>query len=67
MSLAIDLFQVPPPRTTSRRTTFCGGEMVRHYGELATVVKFSRERGLLLKGMSGGRFYAEPEECEPWY
>jgi hypothetical protein len=41
--------------------------MVRHYGELATVVKFSRERGLLLKGMSGGRFYAEPEECEPWY
>ena len=67
MCLAFDIFQIPPPRTTVRRTTFCGGEMVRHYGEVAIVIKFTRSQGLLLKSPSGGRYYAEPEECEPLY
>jgi hypothetical protein len=68
MCLAIDVFQVPPPRTTARRTTFCGGEIVRHYGEPAVVIKFSRRRGLRLRALDGSHgWYAEPEECEPLY
>jgi len=68
MSLAIDLFQVPPPRTTHRQTTFCFGEMVRHYGETAIVLKTSRRRGVRLQSIGGGRpWYAEPDEVEPLY
>jgi len=68
MSLAIDLFQVPPPRTTHRQTTFCFGEMVRHYGEMAIVLKTSRRRGVRLQRLDGGRpWYAEPDEVEPLY
>ena len=66
MTLAIDFFQVPPPRTTHRRTTFCCGEMVRHEGEDAMVVRFSPSRGVLLKGASG-KWFAEPDEIEPRY
>ena len=67
MCLSFDLFQVPPARTTARRSTFCAGEIVRHDGEAAVVIKFSQERGLLLRSLGGGRWYAEPEECEPLY
>jgi hypothetical protein len=67
MCLGNDIFLVPPPRTMTRRTTFCGGELVRYDGELATVIKFNRERGLLLKSVCGTRLYAEPDECEPLY
>ncbi len=67
MSL-FDVFQVPFPRTTTRRSTFSPGEIVRHYGEHALVVGFSRARGVRLRSPAGGRaWYAEPEECEPMY
>jgi hypothetical protein len=63
-----DVFQVPPARTTARRSTFGPGERVRHYGEDALVVGFSSARGVRLKSPAGGRpWYAEPEECEPVY
>jgi hypothetical protein len=67
MSL-FDVFAVPPARTTSRRSTFSPGEMVRHYGEHALVIGFKKSRGVRLQSPAGGRpWYAEPEECEPMY
>lgn len=63
-----DIFMVPPPRTTERRSTFSAGEMVRHYGEHALVTGFNARRGVRLRSPAGGRaWYAEPEECEPMY
>ena len=65
--IAIDI-RVPAPRASHRQTTFCVGEMVRHYGEPAVVVKTSRRRGVRLRSIGGGLpFYAEPEEVEPLY
>ena len=67
MSLAID-FRVPPPRSSHRHTTFFFGEMVRHYGETAVVIKTSRKRGVRLQSIAGGLpWYAEPDEVEPLY
>lgn len=66
--MAFDSIYIPPARTTVRRSTFSGGEVVRHYGEPAVVIKFSRSRGLRLQALDGSHgWYAEPEECEPLY